>query len=357
MIGSLHVIGSHQFGGAERFFQRLVTALDRDPRHRPAAVLRPDSPLRNQLPQTVPVSLVGMRGGWDLLSRWQIRRLLGRSNDVVQTYMGRATKLTRVPAGSGVVQVARLGGYYKIDGYYRHADAWVGNTRGLCDYLVRQGLPAERVFFIGNFVAEAGGADADRQRELRQELGIPADALVMFSLGRLLDFKGFADLLEGFARLPEEWKGQPLVLMIAGEGPEEQILRATAHRLGIENRVVWAGWRSDPGPCFHAADLFVCPSRRETLGNVILEAWAHHLPVVSTRTAGGEELIETGKNGVLCPIEAPHQLAAALQQVLELGLSGRQQLAAAGVATLRGEFTEQAVVAAYTDLYRSLTRS
>ena len=50
--------------------------------------------------------------------------------------------------------MARLGGYYKIDGYYRHAHAWVGNTQDICDFMVKEGLPPERVFYIGNFVPQ-----------------------------------------------------------------------------------------------------------------------------------------------------------------------------------------------------------
>ena len=116
------------------------------------------------------------------------------------------------------MHVARLGGFYKIDGYYRHAHAWVGNTRAITDYLVAQGLPADRVFHIGNFVPDPRRySDAERS-ERRLGLRLPDEAWVLFALGRLIEKKGFQDLLAALARLPGEIAGRPWVMLIAGGG-------------------------------------------------------------------------------------------------------------------------------------------
>ena len=141
MVSSIHVLGSHQLGGADRFFIRLVEALHRAG-HPSLAVIRADSPVAQVFSPEIEQVHLPMASKWDLYSRWRLTRLIRqRQPDVVQTYMGRATRLTRLPAGSQALHVARLGGYYKIDGYYRHAHAWVGNTQDICDFLVKQGLP------------------------------------------------------------------------------------------------------------------------------------------------------------------------------------------------------------------------
>jgi glycosyltransferase involved in cell wall biosynthesis len=352
-IRSLHIIGSRQMGGAERFFQRLVAALDAAG-HPTAAVCRSSSPLARDTAPAGGAFQVPMRSGWDLYSVWRIRRLLqGLHPQIVQTYMGRASRLTRVPAGAPCAHVARLGGYYRIDGYFRHAHAWVGNTRGLCDYLVRSGLPAARVHLIGNFVAPAGPpADASRC-DLRAAWGMPADALVVFALGRLIAKKGFADLLAAFARLPAAVHGRPVWLLIAGAGPLEQRLAEMGAQLGIAPRLRWAGWQPEPGRCFAGADLFVCPSTEEPLGNVILEAWAHRLPVVSTRTAGAEELIAEGRNGLLVPCGDPEAMAQRLGALLADD-AARDALADEGARTVRRCHSLERVTSAYLDLYRSL---
>jgi glycosyltransferase involved in cell wall biosynthesis len=292
---------------------------------------------------------------WDLLSRWRLTRLIReRRPDVVQSYMGRATRLTRLPAGSRALHVARLGGYYRIDGYYRHAHAWVGNTRDICDYLLKHRLPADRVFHIGNFAPVPRAVpDAERQA-LRRQLGLPDGAFVIFALGRMVVKKGFQDLLEAFARLDTQTGGRPLVLLIAGDGAERTALAEHARRLGIAGRVHWAGWQNDTTPYFALGDVFVCPSRHEPLGNVILEAWQHRMPVLSTRNEGARELVTEGENALLAPLNDPAGLAEALRRMLASSPAERERLAQAGHATVQREHGEQRVVAAYLSMYERL---
>ncbi len=357
MIQSLHIIGSRQIGGAERFFIRLVKALNQKD-HEAAPVIRPTSPLVEQSDTVSPQAFtVPMRNGWDLPSMLSIKRLIKKtSSPIVQTYMGRASRLTRLPRNSHSVHIARLGGYYKIDGYYRHADAWVGNTRGLCDYMTAEGLHAQRVFNIGNFVDIKPPSSPETLHRLRESLTIPDDALILFSLGRLIDFKGFEDLLNAFALLPPEIGHRPLYLVIAGDGPQRQRLHEQTAALDLSGRVHWAGWQNNPTPYFHLADIFVCPSRHETLGNVILEAWAHHLPVVSTRTPGALELIRHEENGLLTPCEAPQALAKHLKEICESSASACLSLADNGRRNVEQYFNKKAIVSAYLNLYESLRK-
>ena len=353
-FATLHVLGSRELGGADRFFIRLVEALTRAG-HPTLAVTRRDGPVAAQLSPEVEQLHLPLASKWDLPSRWRLTRLIARRRpDVVQTYMGRATRLTRLPRGSRAVHVARLGGYYKIRGYYEHAQAWVGNTHGICDYLRREGLPPEHVFYIGNFVPRPRAVPPEERAALRARLGLPPDAQVLFSLGRLFGKKGFADLLEAFARLPAEPGGRPLRLVIAGDGPDRAALEEATRRLGLVGRVHWAGWQDDPEPFYALADLFVCPSRHEPLGNVILEAWTHRLPVLSTRNEGAQELVEPGRNALLAPLADPAGLAEGLAALLALDASARERLADAGHATVQREHGERAVLDAYLHLYARL---
>ena len=147
----LHVIGGKGLGGAERFFARLVNALAR--RGQPvAAVTVGGGEIARALDPAVRQYHAPMFATWDLYSRHLIRRAAADFRaDVVQTYMGRATRIVHLPPGRLPVHLARLGGYYKLKGY-RHAHAWVGNTHGIHAYLTSHGLPAERCLAIGNFV-------------------------------------------------------------------------------------------------------------------------------------------------------------------------------------------------------------
>lgn len=355
MVESIHVLGSRQYGGADRFYVRLVEALN-EAGHPTLAVNRPGSPVALALRESgAPQQHLPLANGWDLYTAWRLRRLLrSQRPHIVQTYMGRATRLTRTPKELKTVHVARLGGYYKLHGYYQHADAWIGNTRGIYDYLRSQGLPAERVFLVGNFVDHPGPQDLAVCAALRHELGLAAEDLVLFSLGRFIEKKGFHDLLAAFARLPAEQEGRRLRLVLAGDGPQRQALEAQARALGLGERVVFAGWQNRPGPFFQLAEAVVCPSRVEPLGNVILEGWSYGRPVVATDTAGASELIREGENGLLCPRQDPLALAARLAELLATGADGRTALGEAGRAEVRSRHGRDVVLDAYLDLYQRL---
>ena len=163
--------------------------------------------------------------------------------------------------------VGRLGGYYDLK-YYRHCDHLVGNTRDLgTGSSARAGPPRGRIT-SPNFVHDfAGVAPA--------VLPAPAGAAKLVALGRLHANKGFDVLLRALALLPGAH------LSLAGEGPERAALEGLAAELGVAGRVAFLGWRRDTGALLAGCDVFVCPSRHEPLGNVVLEAWSAARPVVA----------------------------------------------------------------------------
>lgn len=349
----MQIIGSKGGGGAENFYLRLTEALHQAG-DEVLAVLPPTSRIASALDHEVPRRSIKMRGAWDLWARWQINRAIREFRpDIVQTWMGRPTRLVHLPNGKKPVHVARLGGYYALKDY-RHAHAWVGNTRSICDYLVKHGLPASRVFHIGNFVEAAPAASETDKAATREKFGIPPDALLIVAAGRLHPNKGFADLLQACAALPPEIGQRPLRLLIAGDGALGLALRQQAEALSITPRLIWAGWQADIGPLLDAADLFVCPSRHEPLGNVILEAWAHRLPVISTATDGARELITPDHDGLIVPCADADAIAAGLRQILALSDSDRASLAATATSTLERTHGKAMIVQAYRELYGAL---
>lgn len=352
-IPSLHIIGGTKLGGAELFFVRLVNALAR---HGNAVEVL--TVAGSEIDAAVDAGIARhhapLAGVWDLWSRLRIGQTVRKQAPaIVQTYMGRATRLTHLPANRSPVHIARLGGYYNVKGY-RHAHAWVGNTRGICDYLVREGLPAERVFHIGNFVDTAVRHPAEKLHELREKWNIPVDARVILGLGRLHPNKGFIDLLNAFSRLPQDIHGQRLHLVMVGDGPLKAELQDEAARLGLAGRLTWTGWQYDPSPWYQLADIFVCSSRHEPLGNVILEAWANAAPTVSTAAEGPLELVAPDGDALLAPLSDPAELANAMFKALELNEAERQDMTQAGLAKLARSYSENAVITAYVNLYHSL---
>jgi glycosyltransferase involved in cell wall biosynthesis len=240
------------------------------------------------------------------------------------------------------VRAARLGGYYDIK-YYRHCDHLIGNTRDIVTYLRRRGWRAERAHYIPNFVDELRVAPVDRAT-----LDTPADAVVLLALGRLHPNKGFDVLIDALARLPNA------ILWLAGEGELRKSLTNQAERLGVVARIRFLGWRSDVAALLGAADMLVCPSRHEPLGNVILEAWAQGRPVVAAASEGPSALIAQGYTGVLVPVGDAGALAAAIDRLgRDKRLAG--EIAANGRAAYAAEFTEERVVGRYLEFFAKVT--
>jgi len=350
---TMHIIGSRFSGGAERFYTRLIQALA-ERGLETLAVNRRGSAVSKELAGIVGQKHVAMRNVRDPFSRWRISRIIRDQNpEIVQTYMGRATRLTRVPENCGAIHIARLGGFYKLDGY-RHADAWVGNTRSICEYLLDNGFPSNRVFHLPNFVERSETPSPEVLKKTEAALRLPENAWKILGLGRLVEKKGFFQLIESFTRLPEEVKGRPIHLIIVGSGPEEKKLRELARQGGVSDRVHWTGWQSDPDPYYALADLFVCPSLHEPLGNVILEAWSNETPVLSTMTHGALELIEDNINGLLIPCGEPGIMADTMEHFLKQAPSFTAGLVSGGLTVLSKRFGKKAVVDSYIGLYEKL---
>lgn len=350
---SLHLLGSKQMGGAERWFARFLPAMIRHGEE-VEAVVRRDSEIARHHLAGVPTRTLGFRSVWDPLSRWEVSRLIAASDaPIVQTYMGRATRLTRLPKGSGKVHLSRLGGYYKLDPFV-HADAWIGNTRGLCDWMVRGGLPAARVHHITNFADPAKDVPAAELAALRTRIDLRAEDVLIVTAGRLIDVKGHRYLVDAMARLPAEIGGRRLRLAVLGDGDLREPLEAQARQAGVADRILWAGWQHDPAPWFRIADLVAFPSRDpETLGNVILEAWAYGKPLVCTAFRGAREIARHGDDAWVVPCDDGAALADGLRTVIA-DAPLQQRFVAAGRVRIERDFSEAAVIGQYRALYREL---
>ena len=168
--------------------------------------------------------------------------------------------------------------------------------------------------------------------------------------GRLVEKKGYDDLLQALALLPAglHWQFHHI-----GGGPHAAALRRLAARLGLAARISWAG----PAPqqavlaALRDADLFLLASRiaangdRDGLPNVLMEAQSQGLACLATRVAAIPELIEDGVTGILVPPASPAAFAAALGPLCT-GPARRRALGEAGAARLRAHFTPAPGIAA-----------
>lgn len=336
----LQAMAGAPHGGAEAFFDRLVPALTRAgvTQH----VLVRDQPERLAILRAAGLDPVALRfgGPLDLVTGRRFRAEIERFRpDIVLTWMSRATRFCpRAGGRRRFVHLARLGGYYD-PANFRHCDRLIVNTAELRDWLVARGRDAAGVTVLPNFVDAVPAPPVDRAT-----LDTPADGPLLLALGRLHPNKAFDVLIDALAALPDA------VLWLAGEGPERGALEARAAARGVAARVRFLGWRADVAALLAAADILVCPSREEPLGNVVLEGWAHGVPVVAAASAGPRGLIADGADGLLVPVDDAPALAAALRR-LAGDAALRAALAAAGRARHQADFTEAAVVRQYRSFF------
>lgn len=133
----------------------------------------------------------------------------------------------------------------------------------------------------------------------------------ILNVGNLKPEKDHRLLLDAFARFARTRDAR---LMILGEGALRRKIELQAEELGIADRVVMPGFHADCWPFYASSDLFVLSSSSEGFGNVLVEAMAVGLPVVSTNCAGPREVLDDGAHGQLVPVGNANALAAAMSE-------------------------------------------
>ncbi|HEY3814915.1 MAG TPA: glycosyltransferase [Caulobacteraceae bacterium] len=335
---TLHLLGSSGEGGAETYFVDLVAAL-KGAGLPTGAAIRGNAGREAALAEAgVETAVLPFGGPFDFSTRGGVARTAqAMGAGVVTAWMSRAAR--HAPRGPWR-RIGRLGGYYDLK-YYRGFDRLVGNTRDICDWIEAQGWPAERVSYIPNFAEAGDGAAVDRAT-----LDTPAGVPLLLGMGRLHPSKAHDVSLAALAQIPDAW------LWIAGSGPLEAELKAKASDLGVAGRVRFLGWRSDASALYRSADVCVFPSRYEPLGNTVIQAWAHGLPVVAAASKGPASLIRDGVDGRLTPIDDVDAFAAAVRDLIADAVL-RKMLAAAGHARVGVEFSRDAVVAQWRALFEA----
>lgn len=180
--------------------------------------------------------------------------------------------------------------------------------------IVARGVAADKVAVIHNPLPPGPGRSG-QSYPWQAELAALGDGPVIATAGRLVGVKDHRTLLRAFATLLQQ---RPARLVLFGEGPLRSELEAESQVLGIASRVLFAGYVNDPAACYAAADLFVLSSTSEGFGNVLIEAMAAGVPVVSTDAPHGpREILADGRYGTLVPVGDAEALATAMLAMLD----------------------------------------
>ena len=349
-----HLIGSLQYGGAERQVVNLLNHLPFEARFvleigcpateglhlaLGADVIRASLPVRLR---RLPLDIVRMAR---LLCRWRI--------DVLHTHMywanligalaGRLADIPVVVTSEHGKNNWKMGRHRWLE---RRLISPLVDLRICVSEDIRQlrrdvdGVPAEKLAYLPN------GTNLPTL-DARPDNRTP----VLGSVGRLVEAKDYRTLIEAAARLHDS--GMDFHLCIVGDGPERADLERViaAHELGGVVELV--GAQSDVPSWLRGFDVFVLSSIREGQPLALLEAMAHGLPIVATRVGGIPSTVEDGVEAALVGPGRPEELAATLQALLY----DRQRRETLGRnARLRAErdFSIEAVATRYAQVYQAL---
>lgn len=179
----------------------------------------------------------------------------------------------------------------------------------------KSGFPISRLKMIRNWVTQFPKGTTSCSTGTLKKFGLYGRRFFL-SIGRLVDIeKGFSVLIGAFSLLVN--KGCDLDLVVAGDGPDKEMLLKYSVKLGVKDRVHFLGSvaSSDLSDLYEACEVFVHPSRLEAFGLVVLEAISLGKPVVATKTGGIPEIIEDGRNGILVDGK-PDALASGIEMLL-----------------------------------------
>lgn len=208
---------------------------------------------------------------------------------------------------------------------FRRAAKIIGVAEAVKQDIVKSNwhVPRERLLVLENSVDYHRFADTEGSRaEARKVLGVPDDATVFGTIGRLAPTKGLSYLLQAFDLVKRQMPSAHLVFL--GDGPDRGELEQQVARTSYSDSVHFLGYKPNIEHLIRGMDVFVLASVAEGMPRVILEAMAAGVPCVSTAVGGIPEMLDHGRLGLLAPPRDAEGLARAMLETATLPPPQRQ---------------------------------
>ncbi len=289
------------------------------------------------------------------LARRVVQAIRAEQPDLLHTHMvhadiygSTAAHLTRVPFVSTRHNDDRylLGPFRYVDRTFMHgARTIIAISNAVREFHIRAGLPARKLETIHYGLDDLPSAPSEITPAAA---GIAPDAPLVLAIGRLIEQKDHATLLDAFALTRREHGEARLAIL--GWGRLEEATRARVHDLDLDDAVVVPG-RVEPSAWLARADVFAHTSRWEGFGIVLLEAMLAGLPVVATRVSAIPEIVVDGETGLLAAPGDSNAIATALSSLLD-DPARRRALGEAGRRRARDEFSVARMTERTIDVYR-----
>ncbi|MBB5320690.1 glycosyltransferase [Marinobacter oulmenensis] len=208
-------------------------------------------------------------------------------------------------------------------------------------------MPPSKIQVIYNGI-EPPSRNPDRERQIRAELQLTPDDIVLGTVARLDPVKNQALLLTATRRLRDE--GYPVRLLLVGDGPEREKLETQARELSLEKSVVFTGFQENPADYLGLMDVFLLPSFTEGTSMTLLEAMSLGVPVIASRVGGTPEIVEHEKTGFLFDSGDEDGLLKAVKTLLD-DPEAKRQMTTSAWKRFQQRFSARQMADQYQSLY------
>jgi glycosyltransferase involved in cell wall biosynthesis len=304
---------------------------------------------------------IPMTGSVNLVAILRLAQLMRRERpDIVSTHSGRDTSLAGLAARllrprPRIVRTRHL--ILPITSrttYDRLPDHVAAVSEAVKQELMGSGIPGHYITTVPTGVDFSRFERSAAAPVLRQELGLPEDAVLVGTVAILRKGKGHDEVLAAAAQVLREAPAQPKIhFAFAGDGPQFENLQRRIAEQGLTGRVHLLGLRRDVPQVLASLDLFVLATRREALGTSFIEAQAMGLPVIGCRTGGVPETMLEGETGLLVPVQDAPALAAAILS-LTRDPARRRAMGEHAANFVRERYAVEKMVDGMETLYRRL---
>jgi glycosyltransferase involved in cell wall biosynthesis len=235
----------------------------------------------------------------------------------------------------------------------------VCNSQSLRDRADSLGIaPASKLVVLGK--GSSNGIDVRRfmpgESDVREKLGVAGNDLVVGYVGRLTRDKGIPDLVEAFDAILDAEPRAHLLLVGWADAAEDRLPAYIQRRIESHPRIHCTGFVDETAPYYKAMDVMVLSSLREGFPNVVLEAAASAVPVITTDVTGARDSVVPGETGLLIPSGSPSAIAESVLQLLRQPAL-RARMGEAARAWVCRHFTDEEVLGHVTSYYQDLLTS
>lgn len=243
---------------------------------------------------------------YDLVFVYFYKKLLNKIKpDVIICHGNRALRLNYL-ANDQHIPTISVSHTYWLKHVFK-ADHWIALSQDLKKMIIKNGFPERNITLMHNMIEVV-----EHRVTLKDKFSTEP---VIGIYGRLKAVKGFDILIHAITILKAE--GIHVKLKLGGQGQEERKLRAIVAQNNLEQDVEFLGWITDKEAFFSSIDVFCVPSRSESFGIVLLEAFMYKRVVIASNIEGPKEIINNGVDGILFESENPQQLALEIKRLLQ----------------------------------------